>query len=49
MATWLEDVVASLEKLGGIGTLSEIYETVQHLRPLHIPKVSRLLYEEQLN
>lgn len=38
MATWSEDIELALSNLGGIATLSDIYEEVRNLRPEPHPK-----------
>lgn len=37
MATWLEDVVSALKKLGGIADYSNIYKEVKKIRPQPLP------------
>lgn len=38
MATWLDDVTHGLESIGGIGSLSQIYEAIRLIRPLPHPQ-----------
>lgn len=38
MASWIEDIVSALERLGGVAPLQEIYKEVQKIRPAPHPK-----------
>ena len=38
MASWREDIIHALENLGGVSSLSNIYEEVKRIRPSPHPK-----------
>lgn len=48
MGTWTEDIVSALENLGGIGTLSEIYESVKLLRHEKLPASTNAIIRGRL-
>jgi len=38
LASWREDIIHALENLGGVSSLSNIYEEVKRIRPSPHPK-----------
>jgi len=38
MATYVEDIIQALKNLGGVATLNQIYDEVEHIRTVPLPK-----------